>query len=328
MLRIPARAIAWGLVLTMGLVAAAQAEPGYPNKPIKIIVPWPPGAATDAAARVIGEKLSQTVGQPVVVDNRPGANGTIGTSVAAKAPADGYTLLVATADTHSINPFIYRTLPYDAVRNFEPITLFATASFVWISRPDLPGSTLSEVIAQAKTKPGKVTFGTWGVGSAAHVAGALLESGSGAELMHVPFPGAGPAMTALIGGHVDLMPHVAIIADQQRRAGKVKILGVAGPKRALPMLPDVPTLAEMGIKDAEAGSWYGLMAPAGLPADVRKKLSDALNDVLTKPEMAQRLTDLGLTPLTLREGDFQAFLQRENQRFGDIITRKSIRAEQ
>jgi tripartite-type tricarboxylate transporter receptor subunit TctC len=307
--------------LALSCTAAAQ---GFPGKPITIVVPWPPGAATDAATRIIAEAMGKELGQPVNVENRPGASGAIGSVHVAGGPKDGYRLITATADTHTINPQVRRNLAYDAVKDFEPIALFGTLTIVWVSRPDLPYKTLAEALASGRQRPAPLTFGSWGLGSTAHLAGALLEISSGVDLNHVPFQGAAPAVTALAGSHIDLMPSSRVSAASMRGAGKVKAMGVAGNRRVAGDLADVPTLDEQGIKGAEWGSWYGLMAPRGIPADVRARLTAVVGKVLAMPDVRDRIAATGLDPVAVMGADFQEFLRQQWDATGRVIRAKQI----
>ena len=315
------RCLAATATATMASLAAAQ---GFPSKPITIVVPWPPGAATDAATRIIADAMGRDLGQPVVVENRPGASGAVGSAFVATGPKDGYRLVTATADTHSINPQVRKGLPYDAVKDFEPIALFATLSIVWVSRPDLPHKNMAELVAGAKQRSAPWSYGTWGIGSTAHLAGALLETATGVDLNHVPFQGAAPALTALGGGHVDLMPSSRASAGGLRAAGKVRILGLAGNKRAVGELADVQALAEQGIKGAEAGSWYGLMAPKGIPEDVRARLTASVVKVLSTPEVRDKIAGTGLDPITLTGTEFREYLRQQWDILGRVIRTKQI----
>lgn len=306
------------------LIAPLAAAQGYPNRPITIVVPWPPGAATDTTTRIIAEALGRELGQPVTVENRPGANGAIGSTQVATGPKDGYRLITATADTHSINPQVRKGLGYDAVRDFEPIALYATLSMVWIGRPDLPHANIAEAMAAARQRPAQMTYGSWGLGSTAHLAGALLETAAGVDLNHVPFQGASPAVSALGGGHIDLMPSSATSAAAMRASGKIKVLGTASSRRATGPLADVPTLEEQGIRGAESGSWYGLMAPRGIPDDVRQKLLAAVTRVLTTPEIRDRISGTGLDYSFAAGPDFQDFLRRQYENYGRVIRTRQI----
>ena len=313
------------LALLAGLLTAPlAAAQSFPSRPITIVVPWPPGAATDTSTRIIAEALTKELGQPVTVENRPGANGGIGSTHVATGPKDGYRLITATADTHSINPQVRRSPGYDAVRDFEPIALFATLSMVWIARADLAQTTLADVVAAARQKPASISFGSWGIGSTAHLAGALLETATGIDLNHVPFQGAAPAVTALSGGHIDLMPSSATTSANLRAAGKIRILGIAGVRRASGALSDVPTLAEQGIRGAESGSWYGLMAPRGIPEEARLRLVAAVSKVLANPEIRDRINATGLDFNFAAGTDFQDFLRRQYETYGRAIRARNI----
>ena len=300
---------------------AANAE--YPDRPIKIIVPWTAGAATDAAARVVAEKLTSRMGQPVIVENRPGANGMVGSALVAKALPDGYTLVAATADTHSINPHVYKTLPYNAATAFEPLVMYGRVSLVWIGRASLEANSMQELVAQAKLSPRKITYGSWGTGSTAHVAGALLENAAGIELVHVPFQGAAPAITALLGGHLDMLPYTPPIAEQNAKAGRVKVIRDERARHHL----EARTLQEQGFAGAEAGSWYGLMAPAGLPPMVRDRLVQDITAVMKMPEVARFIQEQGFENVILPPAQFTTFLEMESKRFGKIISERNIRVE-
>ena len=296
----------------------------YPNRMITVVVPWPAGAATDAATRIIAEAMAKEMGQPVVVDNRPGASGAIGCSFVAKGPKDGYRLITATADTHTINPQVRKSLSYDARKDFESIALFATMDMVWVARPDLSYKSMAEVLAAARQLTTPMSYGTWGVGSTAHLAGALLEMASGLSFNHVPFQGAAPALTALAGGHVDLVPTGRMTAATMRAAGKVKILGIASQRRASGELSDVLTLEEQGIKGAEARSWYGLMAPKNIPDEVRARLVEAIGKVLASPDISARIAGTGLDPMPLTGADFLDFLRQQWDATGRVVHSKKI----
>ena len=310
----------------LALVAGAQAQ--YPDKPVKVVVAWPPGSPTDSVARIMSERLAQRLGQPVTVDNRPGANGTIGTTYVAKAAPDGYTLVFGTADTHSINPHVYKSLQYDAIKGFEPISLVGVVNFLLISRPNFEQSDLQSLVAAAKLQPGKISYATWGTGSSAHVAFALLEQAAGIQLLHVPFQGSAPAMNAIMGSQVDIMVTGApLTADTNRKAGKIKVLGISAPRRAA-ALPDVRTYAEQGVTDAQAGSWYGLLAPAGLPAAVRDRLANETIAILKVPETAKRIEGFGWTVVGNTPAEFSAFLRAELDRYGKVIRSRGITLDQ
>ena len=316
------------LVAAAAALLATGALAQYPDKPIKVVVAWPPGSPTDSVARIVSERLAQRLGQPVTVENRPGANGTIGTTYVAKAAPDGYTLVFATADTHSINPHVYKTLQYDAMKGFEPISLVGIVNFLLISRPNFEQSDLQSLVAAAKQQPGKISYGTWGTGSTAHVAFALLEQSAGIQMLHVPFQGSAPAMNAILGSQVDVMVTGApLTADTNRKAGKIKVLGVSAPQRVA-ALPDVRTYSEQGVADAQAGSWYGLLAPAGIPAAVRDRLANETVALLKVPETAKRIEGFGWTVVGNTPAEFSAFLRAELDRYGKVIKTRGITLDQ
>jgi len=315
------RLIAGAAAFVSAPMVGAQA---FPNRPITIVVPWPPGAATDAATRIIAEAMGKELGQPVKVENRAGANGAVGSAYVASGPKDGYRLITATADTHSINPQVRKNLPYDALKDFEPLALFATLSMLWVARADLPFKSVAEAVAGAGQLKNDLTYGSWGVGSTAHLAGELLQAASGMKLNHVPFQGAAPAVTALSGGHIDLMPASRVSAAGMRATGKVKALGLASSRRAGGDLADVPTLDEQGIKGAESGSWYGLMAPKGIPEDVRARLTAVISKVLAMPEIKDKIAATGLDPVVAAGADFQDYIRRQWDIYGRVIRSKQI----
>ena len=315
-------ALALGLLLS---IAPALAQ--FPDKPIRMVNAWPPGSANDNILRIISERLSQRLGQPVTVENRPGASGTIGTTYVAKAAPDGYTLVFATADTHSINPHVYKNLQYDAFKGFDPVTLVGTVTFALIGRANLEFSDAREAMAAAKQKAGKLTYASWGTGSTAHVGFALLEVSTGVDLLHVPFQGAGPALNALLGAQTDLMLTSPLTAENQRKAGKVKVLGVAGDARH-PVMPDVRSFAEQGIADAHAGSWYGFLGPVGLPPAVRDRLSAEIVAIVKTPEISQRITGFGWNVVANTPAEFTSFLRSEYDRYGRVIRSRGIQLDQ
>ncbi len=311
------------------LVAALPSLAQYPEKPLRVIVAWPPGATTDSAARLVSEQLAKRLGQPVTVENRPGANGIIGTQFVAKAAADGYTLQMATADTHSINPHVYRNLPYDAQKGFEPVTLVGKVWFALLARPDLQVSNVAELVAAAKREPNRLSYGTWGIGSTAHVAVALFETASGADLLHVPFQGAAPATNAFLGGQLNLIMAGPNNAAVMQKDGRAKVLGYGGPQRAARWLPDVPTFSELGLKGAEGGSWYGIVAPAGVPAAVRERLSREISAILAKDtEVHQKISAFGWEVAGGTPAEFAEFMRAEYERFGRVVRTRGIRLEQ
>ena len=305
--------------LAMSLPVLAQ----YPNKPIKLVVPWPPGGVTDTLARFSADQLSKTVGQPVVVDNKGGANGIIGTQAAQALPADGYGLLAVTAETHAINPSVYKPLPYDPLKDFDTVAQVARVSFVLATRADLPPNNVKELIAYSKANAGKVSAASYGIGSTSHLGLATFESLTGTTHIHAPFTGVAPAVNALLGGQVDIAFVNAYNVEQHRKAGKVKILAVAGPQR-IATIPDVPTMAEQGIQNMHAGNWYGFVTPAGVPLEARQKLAAELRKIAQSKEFQDKVNSMGVQAEFRDADQFAAFLRDEGKRLGDVARDKGI----
>ncbi len=302
----------------------ALAQGSFPNRPLVIVVPWPAGGGTDITTRAIAEALSKELGQPVQVENRAGASGAIGLAHASKVPADGYTLAVATADTHSINPHLRTDLPYDAINGFIPLVVYGTSYWAWMARQDFPANNMKELAALAKAKPGQITYASWGIGSTAHIAGALLESAAGLQLNHVPFPGSAPASTAIQGGHVDLMPSNRMNAESMRKAGKVKIFATSSPTRFTGVASDVPTLAEQGVTGGEAGSWYGITVRRDVPEPIVRRLREALVTVVGLPHVAAKIAG-PMDPVNLHGPALDEFLRNQYERYGAVIRQKQIK---
>ena len=274
---------------TLSLGAAAQA---YPTKPITIVVPFSAGGTTDILARLVGQYLTTELGQPVVVDNKAGAGGNIGGALAAKAPADGYTLFMGTVGTHAINAALYKKMPFDHVKDFAPLSRVANVPNLLVAHPSQPFKTVPEMIAYAKANPGKINFGSPGNGASPHLSGELFKSMAKVELTHIPYKGSAPAVSDLLGNQIAIMfdnmpsviPHV--------RSGKLRAIAISTAKRS-PELPDVPTIAEAGVPGYEAVSWFGLFAPAATPKPVLDKLSTALSKVLANPEVQKKISAQG-----------------------------------
>jgi len=296
------RQVILGLSLTAAALIApltagiAHAQDAYPTKPIRLVVPFPPGGTTDIVGRLFADKLSQALGQTVVVENKAGAGGSIGSAQVASSDPDGYTLGIATVSTHGINPAIYHNLPFDAEKDFTPISNLAAVPNVMVINPKVPAKNIAEFIALAKKEPGKFAYASAGNGSVSHMMGELFKMASGTDLMHVPYRGVGPALNDTLAGQVDVLydnlpsslPHV--------QAGKLVALAVAAPKRVA-ALPDVPTFAEAGLQAVNDSSWFGLIGPAKLPQPVLEKLHAAVVKVSADPAVVQRLESLGAAPV-------------------------------
>jgi tripartite-type tricarboxylate transporter receptor subunit TctC len=306
---------------TMLLAAPALAD--YPDKPIRMLVPWPPGGVTDTLARFTADQLSKNIGQPVVVENKGGANGIIGTQAAAQMPPDGYGILAVTAETHAINPSVYKALPYDPLKDFDAVAMVAHVSFVLSTRADLPPNSVEELVAYAKANPGKLTAASYGVGSTSHLGLATFEKLTGTSYVHVPFQGVAPAVTALLGGQVDIAFVNAYNVEPHRKTGKVKILGVAGAQR-LHTIADVPTMAEQGVANMFAGNWYGFVTPHGVPLAIRQKLASELQKVAQSKAFQDKAYAMGVEAEYRDATQFAAFMKEEGERLGAVVRDKGI----
>ncbi len=300
--------------LTAGL-AAAQ---GYPSKPIKMVVPYPPGGPTDVQARVVAQKLGESLGQTVVVENRGGVGGMLGSSVVAKAAPDGYTLLMGASGPQAIGPLMSKEPLYDPIKDFTPISLVSYSPLMLVVHPSVKASSVSEVIALAKSTPGGLSYGSFGNGTMAHLAGELFRTMAKVDLVHVPYKGSAPAMADLLGGQIPMMFDTIITALPHVKAGKLRGIAVTKGTRS-EAVPDMPTIAEAGLPKFEAVSWIGLMGPAGMPDDVVKRLSDAMVQLLRDPSVRQRLADAGAEPVGSDAASFFAHMQKENGRWEPVV---------
>jgi len=318
------KTIVAALLLLAASASATRAE--YPDHGIKIYVAWPPGGSTDIVARFVAEQLSTALKQPVVVENRPGANGNIGADMFAKLPADGYSLMIATAETHAINPHVYSKLGYDATRDFEPIALLAQVNFVLVVRAGLPANNVQDFINLAKASPGRITVGSYGLGSTSHLALAALEEKTGASFLHVPYRGLTPAVNAILTGEIDaafVSPNSVIGIEKN---GQAKILGAASLQRTA-VVPNVPTFAEQGITDFVNGNWYGIVAPRGLPTEIKKRLEDEMRNIAGSEIFAQRSSPAAIEVRYLDAVQFSEFLHSENDRWSKIVEARKIKVE-
>ncbi len=312
--------------LAQPILARAQQPPaGYPSHPIRLIVPWGPGAFTDAGARLVAGKIREAWGQPVVVDNRPGANGMIGSGAAARAAADGYTLVVATADTHSINPTLYRNVPYDAARDFVPVHPIAAMPLVLVVHPSQPARSLAEFVALAKAQPGRLRYGSWGEGSTAHLTMELLKTMAGLDLLHVPYRGAAQLQTDVIAGHVDCAFTSVPLAFGAQREGHLRVLALSSPAR-FPAQPETPTVAE-SYPGFEAQLWYGVMAPAGTPPAIVEALNAVIRAGLDAPDTRQRLAASSLTPMLATTAEFGAFVRAQLAGWTRIVRNAGVQLD-
>lgn len=311
------------LVLAMLPLALAVAQP-YPSKPIRLIVGSSAGGGGDIMARTVSPPLSDTLGQQVIIDNRPGAGGNIGADIVAKAPPDGYTLLFAFTG-HVINPGLYSKLPFDTVRDFAPITILATNQTLLLVHPSVPVKSVKDLIALAKSRPGKLTVAGLPGGSQ-HLAGELFKAMAGIDLLFVPFKGNGPALSALLGGEVDISFNTVAAAQSFVRAGKLRALAVAGSRRS-ELVPDLPTISEAGLPGFSSSGWYGILAPAGTPQGTITRLNQALVTILRSTEMKQRLMSSGNEPVGNAPEEFDAFIRKEIPRWEKVIKGAGIKLQ-
>jgi len=315
-----ARALA-ALILASSTAAFGQA---YPSHPIKMIVPWPPGQATDVAARMVSEKLSPTLGQPVVVDNRPGAGGVVGCEVAAKSPADGYTLVAGSSGPISISPNVQK-VAYNPLRDFTGISLIAVNPFVLVVNPSIPANNVKELIALLKANPGKYSFASSGSGATSHLMSVLFNSMAGVNAVHVPYKGSSQSVTDVVNGQIaytiETVPAVAGLA----KAGKLRMLAVTSSKRAQ-ALPDVPTIGD-SLPGYEMFGWIGFMAPAGTPKNVIDKLSGETRKIMQDPELKQRFFNAGLEPAGSTPAEFAEFMKKQNDRYASVVKQAGVKAD-
>ena len=312
------------LLVGMALSGAAYAE--YPEKPITAIVPFPPGGSTDAIARAIGPKITQKLGQPFVVENRPGATGAIGAGMLKRAAPDGYTIMVASIGVYAVNPVLQKSLPYDPSKDFDLLTVAVRAPNVLVAPPSFAPNNVAELIAYLKKNPEKVTFASSGAGSSDHLTAALFWQQTKTNGIHVPYKGGAPAITDLLGGHADVSFQNINVVLNHIKAGKLKALAVTGDKRAA-ALPQVPTLAEAGVKNVDVYSWQAVAAPKGLPVNVKTKLHDAIIGALNDPELKAKLTEQGFEVVANSSEEFVKFQAQELARWRTVIETGKIEVE-
>jgi tripartite-type tricarboxylate transporter receptor subunit TctC len=294
--------------------AAAQS---WPTKPVKLVVPFTAGGSTDTVARIIAEKLSQRVGQPVIVDNRAGAGGAIGSDYVAKSPADGYTYLVGTSSTMAIAPYLYTKLPYNPARDFAPVVLLGTADIIIVVNAQLPYRTVKELLDFAKANPGKLTYASGGNGSISHLLGEYFKSMARVDMLHVPYKGDAQMVTDLIGGQVNMAFGTAVAFLPHVKSGKVVALAVTNPQRST-MQAELPTVSEAGVPGFEAVQWFGIAAPTGTPAEVVNRMNDEIRGILALPEVRARFAELGFNVVGDTPGEFATFLRAENVKWKRI----------
>ena len=316
------RALVAAVAIALTTGASAQS---FPVKPVRLIVPFPPGGGTDVVSRMLGQKLTELWGQQLIIDNRPGASMMIGHELGAKAPPDGYTLVMS-SNNHTINPSVYKTIPYDTVKDFAPVTLVGRSPLVLVVHPSLPVRTTKELIALAKSKKGELTYASSGSGGPLHMAGELFKLRAGVDMTHVPSKGSGPAETDLVGGHVQVLFAGPVSASGHIKAGKMKPLAVSSLKRSR-TFPNLPTISEEALPGYEAGIWWGLLAPAATPREVINKLNADFVKVLQMPDTQQKLLSQGGEPVGSTPAEFQKMIVTEIAQWAKVVKAANIKAD-
>ena len=320
------RILAAAMLAALALVPTLAAAQAFPGKPIKIIVPYSPGGTTDLLARLVAQKMSERLGQPVIVDNKPGANGMIGSDMVAKAPPDGYTLGIASPGSHAANASLYKDISYDTVKDFTPITLGVSAPMLLVVHPSLGVNSVKELIAAAKAKPGEISYASGGSGSSQHLAMEQFKMMAGIDMTHVPYKGSAASYPDLIGGSVKAEIDVVPTALPPVKGGRLKVLATGSAKR-LAMLPDVPTIAEAGVPGYESSSWYGFVAPAKLPKDILDKLHAEIVRALKQPDVVEKLTNAGVIVVAGTPQEFAAHIRTEMDKSAKVIKAANIKPD-
>lgn len=310
----------------VALSGQTMAQAAYPSKPIRLVVPFTPGGVTDTSGRIVAEQLSRRLGQQVIVDNKPGASGNIGTQMVAVAEPDGYTLVLAFDGTMVINPHVFEKVPFNTVRDFAPVGKIGDAVLILVSNPGVTAKTLREVIALSKTQASGLSYGTSGTGGTPHIGGELLKQRTGANLVHIPYKGGGQAMTDVLGGNIPLVYTAVAGAMQHVKSGKLNAVAVSSAQR-LKSLPDVPTFIESGVADFDISSWVGILAPAKTPKAVLDRLNSELNAVLADPDVRERLGGLGISATPGTPESFSEEIKRDLSRYGSVVRAAGIKAE-
>jgi tripartite-type tricarboxylate transporter receptor subunit TctC len=308
------------------LLGSAQAQEAWPAKPIRLVVPFTPGGVTDTSGRLIAEQLGKRLGQQIVVDNRPGASGNIGTGLVKTAAPDGYTLVLGFDGTMVINPHVFSKTPFDTVKDFAPVGKIGDATLILVANPDVPVKSLSEVIALSKVQSGGLSFGTSGTGGTPHIAGELLKAKTNANLTHIPYKGGGQAMTDVLGGTIPLVYTAVAGAYGHVKSGKLRAIAVSSAQRST-ALPDVPTFIESGVPDFVVNSWVGILAPMATPAAIVTRLNTELNAVLNDPAVREKLRLMGIDATPGSADQFSAEIKRDLARYGQVVKSAGIRIE-
>jgi len=313
------------LLLVACFAAGAALAQSYPSKPLRMVVPFPPGGSADILGRSVGQKLGERLGQPVVIDNRPGAGASIGAKAVAEAPADGYTLLLGTVSSHAMSPAT-NTVGYDPVKDFTPIAEIASIPFVVLVHPGVPVKNIAELVALAKSKPGQVTYASAGSGTSNHLAGELLGMAAGIKMLHVPYKGSAPALNDLLGGQVNAMFDLQLTAMPQIKSGKVRALAMTGAKRSA-LLPELPTVREAGVPGYEVTAWFGFFGPAGVPKPIVDRLNAELNAIMKLPDIRAKFAELGVETESGSAEEFAGFVRGEAGKWAAVIKAAGIVAQ-
>jgi tripartite-type tricarboxylate transporter receptor subunit TctC len=320
-------AAALGACLAIAATTApALAQQSYPNKPIRMVCPFPPGGTTDLVARLVAQKFSEAWGQQVVVDNRPGAGGVIGTEMVAQAAPDGYSILLGSITTHAVNPALYKKLRFDPIRDFAPVSLVVSSPQLLALHPSVAAKSVKELIALAKARPGQLNYGSAGTGTSPHLTFELFKSMAAIDVVHVPYKGTGPAITDLLGGQVQMMITGVVALMPHVKSGKLRAVGVTSAKRVA-ALPEVPTIAESGVAGFDVSSWFGVFLPAATPRAIVMKMNREIHRMLENPEVRQRLIDQGADPASNTPEEFAVYVKSEMTRWGQVVRSTGARVD-
>ena len=321
-----ARWLAAAVMATCVLVAPSAWAQAFPSKPVKLVVPFPPGGSLDNVGRLLAQKLSEAWGQQVVVENKPGAGGNIGADAVAKSPADGYTVVMGALSTHAVNPSLYKTMPYDAVKDFAPLSLVAITPNVLIVKTGAPIASVKDLVAYAKANPGKTNFGSGSNGSAGHLAGELFKLETGTDVMHIPYKGGAPALQALLAGDTQFMFDNLANAMAQVKGGTVRAIAVTTAQRSK-LVPELPTMAEAGLPGFDISTWFGLMAPAGTPPDVVARWNAEIVKALNAPDVREKMLAQGAEPAPMTPAEFATFIARERDKYAKIVSASGAKVD-
>jgi len=321
-----ARWLAAAVMATCVLVAPSAWAQAFPSKPVKLVVPFPPGGSLDNVGRLLAQKLSEAWGQQVVVENKPGAGGNIGADAVAKSPPDGYTVVMGALSTHAVNPSLYKTMPYDAVKDFAPLSLVAITPNVLIVKTGAPIASVKDLVAYAKANPGKTNFGSGSNGSAGHLAGELFKLETGTDVMHIPYKGGAPALQALLAGDTQFMFDNLANAIAQVKGGTVRAIAVTTAQRSK-LVPELPTMAEAGLPGFDISTWFGLMAPAGTPPDVVARWNAEIVKALNAPDVREKMLAQGAEPAPMTPAEFATFIARERDKYAKIVSASGAKVD-